>query len=84
MNEKGNLQMSNIVRTWKNEANPAGEIELTDTELAAVYGALDDDGFLFHQDKHSSNTTIKKKVIFFAEDLLIKKNNEDNDFSGSF
>jgi len=48
--------MNNIVRAWKDEtyrqslsteeqamlpANPAGEIELTDAQLAAVYGASD-------------------------------------------
>ena len=48
--------MSNIIRAWKDEtyrqglstdeqgvlsANLAGEIELTDAELEAVYGALD-------------------------------------------
>jgi mersacidin/lichenicidin family type 2 lantibiotic len=52
--EKGYFEMNNIVRAWKDEtyrqslsaqeqamlpANPAGEIELTDTELEAVYGA---------------------------------------------
>jgi len=37
--EKGNVHMSNIVRTWEDEAIPAGEIELTDAQLAAVYGA---------------------------------------------
>ena len=31
--------MSNIVRTWEDEAIPTGEIELTDAQLAAVYGA---------------------------------------------
>ena len=31
--------MSNIVRTWEDEALPAGEIELTDAQLASVYGA---------------------------------------------
>jgi mersacidin/lichenicidin family type 2 lantibiotic len=51
--------MSNIVRAWKDETyrqslsteeqamlptNPAGEIELTDAQLAAVYGAADSDG----------------------------------------
>jgi len=50
--------MSNIVRAWKDEtyrqslstqeqavlpANPAGEIELTDAQLAVVYGASDGD-----------------------------------------
>jgi mersacidin/lichenicidin family type 2 lantibiotic len=53
---KGHFQMNNIVRAWKDEtyrqslsteaqamlpANPAGEIELTDTQLATVYGASD-------------------------------------------
>jgi len=48
--------MNNIVRAWKDEiyrqslsaqeqamlpANPAGEIELTDAELEAVYGAYE-------------------------------------------
>jgi len=51
---KGNFQMNNIVRAWKDAsyrqslsaqeqamlpANPAGEIELTDVELEAVFGA---------------------------------------------
>ena len=41
---KETLIMSNIVRTWEDEALPAGEIELTDAQLAAVYGASDSDG----------------------------------------
>ena len=41
--------MNNIVRTWEEEENLVGEIELTDAELAGVYGAGhhdddDDDG----------------------------------------
>ncbi len=31
--------MNTIVHTWEDEAIPAGEIELTDAQLAAVYGA---------------------------------------------
>jgi hypothetical protein len=34
--------MSNVVRTWEDEANAAGEIELTDAQLGAVVGACDD------------------------------------------
>jgi len=56
--EKGTIEMSNIVRAWKDEtyrqslsveeqavlpANPAGEVELTDTELGAVSGAWGSD-----------------------------------------
>ena len=52
--------MNNIVRAWKDEtnrqglsveeqvvlpANLVGEIDLTDEELEAVYGAWSDDGF---------------------------------------
>jgi hypothetical protein len=37
------VQMSNIVQTWKHEASPAGEIELTDAQLEAVYGSCDDE-----------------------------------------
>jgi hypothetical protein len=33
------VHMSNIVHTWKDEANPAGEVELTDAQLVSVYGA---------------------------------------------
>src|SRR5436853_4965129 len=36
--KKGNVQMNTIVR----EMNPAEEIELTDTQLSAVYGAWDE------------------------------------------
>jgi len=58
--EKGNFQMSNIVRAWKDEsyrqglsaeeqallpANPAGEIELTEAELDAISGASGFPGF---------------------------------------
>ena len=35
--------MSNIVRTWEDEVNQVGEIELTDAQLAAVFGASGDD-----------------------------------------
>ncbi len=31
--------MSNIVQTWKNEANLAGELELADEQLMAICGA---------------------------------------------
>lgn len=34
--------MSNILSTCKKEANPAEEIELTDAQLVAVYGAWGD------------------------------------------
>ena len=34
--------MSNLVPTWEDETNLAGEIELTDAQLGAVYGACDD------------------------------------------
>lgn len=51
------MQVSNIIRSWKDEAypqnfsaseqamlpaEPAGEIELTDVELDTVYGSYDD------------------------------------------
>lgn len=31
--------MNNMVRTWEDEKHPAAEIELTDTQLGAIYGA---------------------------------------------
>ena len=69
--------MSNVVRTWKDGANAAGEIELTDAQLEAVYGAQgDDDGFSAQQEKDSSET-ITKNVIFFAENLSIQKNKQE-------
>jgi len=37
--EKGNVQMNTIVR----EMNPTEEVELTDSQLSAVYGAYDDE-----------------------------------------
>ena len=57
--EKGTIEMSNIVRAWKDEtyrqslsveeqatlpANPAGEVELTDAALEGVCGAWGGDG----------------------------------------
>jgi len=35
--------MNNVVRIWEDQENLTGEIELTDAELAGVYGAEDDD-----------------------------------------
>ena len=58
--------MSNIVRTWEDEALPAGEIELTDAQLAAVYGACGDgcrsdwDGKEFHK-------KVEKKIKIYFE-----------------
>jgi mersacidin/lichenicidin family type 2 lantibiotic len=55
--EKGKFHMSNLVRVWKDDtyrqslsaeeqamlpANPAGAIELTDAQLAAIYGTSGD------------------------------------------
>ncbi len=67
--------MSNVVRTWK-DGDTAGEIELTDAQLEAVYGAQGDDGFSAQQEKDSSET-ITKNVIFFAENLSIQKNKQE-------
>jgi len=41
--------MSNVVRTWEDEANTAGEIELTDAQLAAVVGAWDGNSYSSYQ-----------------------------------
>ncbi len=68
--------MSNVVRTWKDEANLAGEIELTDAQLEAVCGAQGDGGFVAQQEKHSSET-ITKKVVFFSADVSIQKNEDE-------
>jgi|GraSoiStandDraft_60_1057301.scaffolds.fasta_scaffold381645_1 hypothetical protein len=54
--------MSNIVRTWENEANPAGEIELTDAQLAAVYGAWDNDCQTEAEHKEEFHKECEKKV----------------------
>ena len=45
--------MSNIVSTWKKEANPAGETELTDTQLMTVYGAWGDVNQTVYEDNCS-------------------------------
>ena len=52
--------MSNIVRTWEDEANPAQEIELTDAQLAAVVGAWDDHCYSNYQPSYHSNCYDKK------------------------
>lgn len=78
--------MNTIVR----EMNPAGEIELTDAQLTAVYGACDDEEWQLrcepeceevrprcHREKHHhSSTTIIKKVVFFKEDFFFKKDDD--------
>ncbi len=70
--------MSNIVRTWEDEALPAGEIELTDAQLAAVYGAWSDDCDNCHDHDvcHEKHFKFKKSVHIHFEfdfDLEIKK-----------
>src|SRR5436190_22843865 len=103
MNKKGNVQMSDIVRAWKDEtyhrgrkteeravlpANPAGEIELTDAQLAAVYGASDSDGA--SNDKEGLNdidqsvhqkaaATYGNKIAEYSVVFCFAKNDNDLD-----
>jgi hypothetical protein len=80
--------MNTIVR----EMNPAGEIELTDAQLAAVYGACDNDVQpvceekpICHEHKKHSTTIIHKKVVFFfEEDFFVKKDDDESSFSNSW
>ena len=95
--------MSDIVRAWKDEtyhrglsteeramlpANPAGEIELTDAQLAAVYGASDSDGA--SNDKEGLNdidqsvhqkaaATYGNKIAEYSVVFCFAKNNNDLD-----
>lgn len=66
--------MSNSVRTWENEANAAGEIELTDAQLAAVYGAgQPGKENEFEQENEKRN---EKKNLAFSFNLF-EDNHED-------
>ncbi|HEY4035153.1 MAG TPA: hypothetical protein VGL94_14430 [Ktedonobacteraceae bacterium] len=56
--------MSNIVPTWEAQANPVGEIELTDTQLAMVQGAWDDHCDHNHLDWHNEDRCHKKHFEF--------------------
>jgi hypothetical protein len=65
--------MSNIVRTWEDEALPAGEIELTDAQLAAVYGAWGDDCHSECEDKEFHKKFEKKVKIHFEFEFEFEK-----------
>ena len=81
--------MNSIVR----EMNPSGEIELTDAQLGAIYGACDDCQFqpvcqekpICREQKEHSTTIIKKKVVFFfEEDFFFKKDSDESSFSNGW
>jgi len=69
--------MSNLVRAWKDEvyrqslsveeqavlpANPAGEIELTEAELEALFGAGSGFGWSPHPSSNVDNTEVDRKA----------------------
>ena len=56
--------MSNIVPTWEAQANPVGEIELTDAQLTMVHGAWDDHCEHNHWDWHDEDRHHKKHFEF--------------------
>jgi mersacidin/lichenicidin family type 2 lantibiotic len=101
--------MSNIVRAWKDEtyrqslsseevamlpANPAGEIELTDAELAAVTGAIGertatlDSGYGHKREERERNSfdydryNNYKDAFKDATIWCIARDSDDNDEDG--
>jgi hypothetical protein len=65
--------MSNVVQTWKSEANLAGELELADEQLMAIYGAKnvkhakhadDSDDMSLSLDSSSLNYEVSKHKTF--------------------
>ena len=78
--------MNNIVRTWEEEENLVGEIELTDAELAGVYGAGhhdddDDDGEgREEREKHDEKKPGDPCAQIFIKEAIININCEGKKF----
>ncbi len=87
--KKGNVQMNTIVR----EMNPAEEIELTDAQLSAVYGAWGEECQPQYQARpvyqvcevkpicqeqaKSSSLLVQKKVVVVYEEDFLIKKDEE-------
>lgn len=67
--------MSNIGHTWKDEVNPVGEVELTDTQLVSVYGAWGNEDIWpsWHESPTHEHFEFTKQIQFVAFEQNIKK-----------